>query len=204
MTLSELSALGSFVSGIAVLISLMFLYYQLRQINRQIAQGEKNQRAIVRQARSTRSVNIVLSLTDPSLSEAMVKGRNCAQDISETALRQFAAYWRASFYSWEEGFYQYQEGLLGDAALNALGINAKYNLASAGVRAQWRLQRQSFGPEFVAWIDALAKATPIQESSDSVAEWQQAIAADRDGAAYHSTGGLARWPDLVPDKAAHC
>ena len=31
MTLSDLAALGSFVSGVAVLVSLAFLYFQMRQ-----------------------------------------------------------------------------------------------------------------------------------------------------------------------------
>jgi hypothetical protein len=36
MTLSDLAALGSFVSGLAVLVSLIFLWFQLRQMNEQI------------------------------------------------------------------------------------------------------------------------------------------------------------------------
>jgi len=179
MTLTDLSAIGNIVSGVAVLISLAFLYVQLRQINRQIAQTEKNQRAFVRQARSTRTVDIVLSLTDTSLSEAMSKGRRGAEDISDTALGQFAAYWRASFYSWEEGFYQHQDRLLGDAAFSALATNAKYNLGNIGTRTQWRLQRQSFGGAFVAWVDKLIATTPIEEPTDCIASWRQTVAAER-------------------------
>ncbi|MBV9571021.1 MAG: hypothetical protein JO056_07265 [Alphaproteobacteria bacterium] len=188
MTLSNLAALGSFVSGIAVLISLVFLYFQLRQINRQIKQAERNQRAFIRQARSTRTVDIVLSLTDASLSEAMGKGRHCAVDISDIALRQFAAYWRASFYSWEEGFYQHRDSLLDDAGFNALATNVKYNLGNIGVRTQWRLQRQSFGREFVTWIDDLTVTTPIEAAADTLIQWQHAIAAEREGVTYGAVG----------------
>jgi hypothetical protein len=41
MSLSDLASLGSFVSGVAVLVSLVFLYFQLRQMNAQVLQTEK-------------------------------------------------------------------------------------------------------------------------------------------------------------------
>ena len=54
MTLADLAALGSFVSGFAVLVSLVFLYFQLRQLNAQVLQGERNQRALLNQGVATR------------------------------------------------------------------------------------------------------------------------------------------------------
>lgn len=50
MSLSDLAALGSFISGLGVLVSLVFLYFQLRQIGVQVKQTEKNQRALISQA----------------------------------------------------------------------------------------------------------------------------------------------------------
>ena len=50
MSLSELAEIGSFISGVAVLTSLIFLYFQLRQINQQVKQAEKNQQSAIRQA----------------------------------------------------------------------------------------------------------------------------------------------------------
>ena len=41
MSLSQLAEIGSFVSGVAILASLIFLYFQLRQINKQVKQAEK-------------------------------------------------------------------------------------------------------------------------------------------------------------------
>jgi hypothetical protein len=42
MSLSDLASLGSFVSGAAVLVSPVFLYFQLRQLSGQVKQAEKN------------------------------------------------------------------------------------------------------------------------------------------------------------------
>src|SRR5215469_15552872 len=113
MSLSDLASLGSFVSGVAVLISLAFLYFQLRQVNSQVRQTEKNQQASIRQARSTRGVDITLrAATDPSLCEALTKGHPGRDDLSGVGLMQLYLYWRACFYEWEDAFYQHHDGLL--------------------------------------------------------------------------------------------
>jgi hypothetical protein len=74
MSLSELAEMGSFISGVAILSSLIFLYFQLRQINQQVKQAEKNQQSAIRQGRATRTVDIVLTGTEPSLADAFMKG----------------------------------------------------------------------------------------------------------------------------------
>ena len=66
MSLSELAEIGSFISGAAILSSLIFLYFQLRQINRQVKQAEKNQLSAIRQGRAARTVGIALTGTEPS------------------------------------------------------------------------------------------------------------------------------------------
>jgi hypothetical protein len=74
MSLSQLAEIGSFTSGVAILASLIFLYFQLRQINQQVKQAEKNQQSAIRQGRASRSVSIVLTGIEPSLADAFVKG----------------------------------------------------------------------------------------------------------------------------------
>ena len=51
MLLNDLASIGSFTSGVAVLISLVFLCFQLRQVNAQVVLAEKNQ-PLVRQGRT--------------------------------------------------------------------------------------------------------------------------------------------------------
>ena len=181
MTLSDLAALGSFVSGLAVLVSLVFLYFQLRQVNRQVKQAEKNQQAMIRQARSTRTVDIALRGTELPLSEAMEEVMSGSNNVSPIALRQFASYWRASFYSWEDAFYQHLEGLLSELAFDALSVNVKAIMRTIPFRAQWRIWRFQYGPEFVAWMDALIAQTPGQESFELPELWKAALAAERSG-----------------------
>jgi hypothetical protein len=65
MSLSDLAALGSFVSGLAVLVSLVFLFFQMRQMNEQVRQNTKHMSAQMWQAASDRGVNMMMALADP-------------------------------------------------------------------------------------------------------------------------------------------
>ena len=184
MSLSDLASIGSFISGFAVLVSLIFLYFQLRQLSQQVRQAERNQRAAIRQGRANQAVDINASGADPLICEALNRGSRGEENISETSLRQFYQYWRASFFIWEDGFYQYAEGLSTETAFDAHKANIGNWLKNIGVRTQWRLQRGGFGREFAAWMDKLVAETLIDETADAVVLWRNAMAAERSGAPY--------------------
>jgi hypothetical protein len=183
MSLSDLASLGSFVSGLAVLVSLVFLYFQLRQVNNQVRQTERNQQAAIRQARSTRAVDITLrAATEPSLCEALGKGGMGVEDIPEVQLRQCFTYWRAALYEWEDAFFQHNDGLLTDSGFQAFTINIKNLFRSVGLRAIWRIQRESFSPEFARWVDTLITQAPASLTASLPELWRNALAAEREGA----------------------
>ena len=184
MSLSDLASLGSFVSGLAVLVSLIFLYFQVRQVNQQVRQTEKNQQAAIRQTRTGQVMTVVTSGIEPSAAEALNKGERGEEDISEINLRQFRQYCRAAFWGWEDGFYQHSSGLFTDAAFTTYTINIRQIMRSIGFRTQWRLQRRTWGPEYVAWMDKLLAETPIDDSGDTAGQWRNALAAERSGAPY--------------------
>jgi hypothetical protein len=184
MSLSDLASLGSFVSGLAVLASLVFLFFQMRQMTEQVRQSEKNQQAAIRQGRANQAVDININGADASVSEAINRGSRGEENISETALRQFHHYWRASFFAWQDAFNQHTEGLSTESAFDENESNVRNWLGNIGVRTQWRIQRNGFGREFVAWMDKLVAETPIDDSGDTVIEWRNGLAAERSGAPY--------------------
>src|SRR5215472_7715408 len=97
MSLSDLASLGSFVSGVAVLISLIFLYFQVRQANQLVRQAEKNQQATIRLERTSRAVAISMGASEPSLADAAHKALTGAKDISSTQIMQFGRLAHALF-----------------------------------------------------------------------------------------------------------
>jgi len=114
MNLSDLAAFGSFVSGLAVLVSLVFLHFQLRQVSAQITQAEKNQMATIRQGRTDRIVDMSMDLTEPAAAAAVAKGSFGDLAITATEFYQFQSYMVAYLNHAEDSFQQRQDGLLND------------------------------------------------------------------------------------------
>ena len=171
MSLTDLASLGSFVSAVAVLISLIYLSLQVKQ-------AERNQQASIRATRVTRIVDIYMRLAEPSLSDAVVKASWGAEDVSDVQVRQFAFYCGARFYNAEDSFNQFQEGLLGQVIFDSLVIGLKVSLGQPGMRAYYKRNRVSFGKDFVDFVDKLLADTPLTRAPDAVAQWRNDVAAE--------------------------
>jgi hypothetical protein len=178
MTLSDLASIGSFISGLAVLVSLVFLYFQLRQVGTQVQQAERNQQASIRQGRATRVVAMNLAATEPSLADALAKVVAGATGMTNTQLTQYGAFCRATFLNGEDSFFQHKDGLLSDASFASYtgGMLATFSLP--GFRVQWKYQRGIFASEYVAFMDKLVVEAPKVSLVDRVAQWNADIATE--------------------------
>ena len=182
MTLSDLASLGSFVSGVAVLISLIFLYFQLRQMSEQVRQAEKNQQASIRQARAARTVEMQINATDPLVADAVLKAVTGAPDITATQVFQFGRYCGATFINNEDVFYQRQQGLLSDSDFAVFASRVAQELSHPAFRAQWKRARRFYGAEFADFVDGLIAQPPVELISADPAEWLRFLAAERSAA----------------------
>jgi hypothetical protein len=179
MLLSTLAALGSFISGVAVLVSLVFLYFQVKQVNRQVMQAERNQQAAIRQARATRTVDLILSTKDEALADAYLRAVVGDTSISPTQFNQFRQILRATFVNCEDTFYQHEEGVLNDAAFASFVTGMKGTLQWAGFRAQWKTVRSNYGAEFVEFMDKIVAEIPVSKTpEDAFAIWKNDVAAE--------------------------
>jgi hypothetical protein len=176
MSLSDLASLGSFVSGFAVLVSLIFLYFQLRQINVQVVQAERNQLAATRAVRTSRIVDILMGTAEPSIADALNKGNAGSADITDTQIRQFFAYNSARFYNAQDTFQQYQQGLLDEAIFESLVAGLKVSLSHPGTLAFFENQVLGLSAEFAEFVRKLAAETPLKLSNDTV-KWRADVVA---------------------------
>jgi hypothetical protein len=179
MTLSDLASIGSFVSGLAVLVSLIFLYFQLRQVHAQAQQAERTQQATIRHTRAARIVDIALASAEPSWAEAIRKGTFGDLDLSATQLWQFTNYMVARLSNAEDAFYQYREGAFDQAAFDRLVVRMKLMLNAAGMRAMYKRQRPNLGSEFIDFMDKLLSEVPVAPAVDSLAQWKADVAAEK-------------------------
>lgn len=172
MSLSDLAALGSFVSGVSVLVSLIYLSLQVKHTKR-------NQQIAIRHARATRIVELHLALANVGVAEAWLHGSSDPQAISQTEVGQFMSVCRALFFHFEDSFYQRQEGLLNDDAFDTVVAGVRFSARSPGLRAAWRIARPNFAGRFLAFMDDAILRSPAEAPVDlSVDTWRAAFAAE--------------------------
>jgi hypothetical protein len=172
MSLSDLASLGSFVSGFAVLISLIYLALQVRQTKR-------NQQIAIRHSRATRVVELHLALADLAVAGAWLHGSGSPQEITQTEVSQFNNLCRALFFHFEDSFYQREEGLLNDDAFETVVAGARLSARSPGFRAAWRIARPNFGGRFLAFMDGVATGSAVEPPLDlSLEAWKVAFASE--------------------------
>ena len=172
MSLSDLAALGSFVSGFAVLVSLIYLALQVRQTKR-------NQQISIRHSRASRIVELELALADSAVAEAWLHGAWSPHAITQTELGQFMNLCRALFFHFEDSFYQREEGLLNDAAFETVVAGVRLSARSPGWRAAWKLARSNFGGRFLDFMDREVARSAAEPPLDlSLEAWKLAFAAE--------------------------
>jgi len=174
MSLTDLASLGSFVSAVAVLISLVYLSLQVKQ-------AERNQQASIRATRVTRIVDIMMDLSEPSLADAVTKASEYDKDVTDREIRQFMFYCGARFYNAEDSFNQFREGLLNQVTFDSLAAGLKHSLAQPGMRAFYKRQRAMLSRDFSAFVDKLLVETALGPPVDSVAQWRADVAAELAG-----------------------
>ena len=172
MSLSDLASLGSFLSGVAVLISLIYLARQVRQT-------ERNQKISIRHSRVSRIVELQLALADPAVADAWLHGSGSPQEITQTELSQFTNLCRALFFHFEDSFYQREEGLLNDDAFETVVAGARLLARSPGVRAAWRIARPNVGGRFLDFMDGVVAGSAAEPPVDlSLDAWKVAFASE--------------------------
>ena len=170
MSLSDLASIGSFISGAAVLVSLVYLSLQIRQ-------NTKHSQALIQQGRAGRIVDTALRFAELRASDGLDKCFNGDADVSAKDLARFLYICRAAFVSAEDSFFQNREGLLGGLAFESYEAGLKIGLGSPGVGAGWKMTRAMYEPEFRDYLDrTLGDANPQAGGSTRTLEnWKLAL-----------------------------
>lgn len=157
MSLSDLAAVGSFVSGVAVFFSFFFLAVQLRQANR-------NQRSLMQQARTSRNVEILLKMTDPVVSEAIGDASSSCAALSDTQIWSFYGFAGAVFWSYEDSFLQFEAKTPDARSWESDVATLKRLIARPPYRAVWKMARDAMRGNYRDYIDSLMSEVPSDSS----------------------------------------
>ena len=170
MSLSDLASLGSFVSGLAVLISLVYLSVQVQQ-------AERNQKAQIQQGRAARMVDLQFRLADPANADIYSRGMNGEAFEAASDLQRFRSLAMAMLYSMEDTFLQHKDGLFDDDAFAGFRLRMANLFPLVGFRAVWADVRMFHGPEFREFFDELANASRDRKAINPVVRWRESLAA---------------------------
>jgi hypothetical protein len=169
MNLSDLASLGSFVSGIAVLVSLVYLALQVRQ-------ATKHARAQIAQNRITRTVDANFRQTDGELSDIAGRGRMGDASLTQSEIARFMSFARAQFWNAEDNFMQHREGMLPKPMFLSFRGSMIGLMRGAGIQAAWELQRSVFDPDFVTFMDGVASDARAMGYTWTPANWSDLVA----------------------------
>jgi hypothetical protein len=154
MSLNDLAAIGSFISGIAVVITLAFLVIQLRQTNR-------NQIAIINQGAVARDTAIVQMLPQPGFLSAWVKVVAGENDFSASDYFQITFVLRVILGGLQDCYVQRRAGLIDQITYDYVERGARYFLGQPIVRIAWSQTRDVYSTEFAAVVDRLIAEVPL-------------------------------------------
>lgn len=169
MALSDLASIGSFVSGMAVLVSLIYVAIQIRQT-------ERNQRTLLQQGTSTRVADLLRHWSDPHIAEAYVKMVRGDQGLSAVEAFQLNMQFRTSLLSWQDSFLLQRISLIDSLQLESTLRTFKVLLSQPVLRAMWIMTRATFSPEFIAHVEAHTMNVPLAAPHDYAEQLKAAIA----------------------------
>ena len=167
MTLSDLASLGSFVSGIAVLVSLVFLFFQMRQMSAQMDQTERNQKALMHQGITNRVSELTRWLAEPGMADLMSRVEAGETEFTREELYRLKQWLHTTWISVRDTYMQHRSGLADQDMMNAALGAMRVILSQPVFRALWRQERQL--PQWAEMVERLIADTPLAAPTDLVA-----------------------------------
>lgn len=171
MNLADFSAIAGIVSSVAVVVSLIYLALQIKQ-------AQRNQQALMQQARTAGITDMNIALADPAIAVAYNKGLAGDPGMTETEIRQFLSLARCGFINAENNFIQHCDGLMSDEAFQASLEGARFQATFPGLRAAWRQTRGAYGGKFATFMDSVVATGASTPAPKPLSDWQAALASE--------------------------
>lgn len=149
MSLADLASLGSFVSGIAVAITLIFLVIQMRQNTLAV-------RAAASQALSSAYADLSnITVTNGDMARIWRLGLSDIGQLNDDERVRFFSFVSTIMRFMESAQLQFRRGQLDKEHWHALEGDFRDVVAQPGIKAYWALRRHWHAEEFHKWLEAL-------------------------------------------------
>lgn len=132
MSLSDLASLGGFASGVAVLISLIYLALQVRQ-------NTHAHRVTAHEERLTFVRDFLGRIAEPSMAAVYLRGLSADGDLTEIEFTRYRALMHSWFLGMAEVVWLYDRGVLDEDRFAGSMAALRGYLGFPGCRAVWRV-----------------------------------------------------------------
>jgi hypothetical protein len=170
VNLETLANLGEFVSGVAVVLSLVYLAVQIRQ-NTRAQRTDSYARALDRIAQIQGRMS-----QEGELADILRKGLVDHRQLSERERIQFTWIFYEMFGAFEFIFHQSRGAALADDVWQRWSATLLWWLSFPGVRAWWDARPSPFTPSFTEFIESHRSATP--PDPDANRRWTKFLAGE--------------------------
>jgi len=171
MSLSDLASIGSFVSGVAVVVTLALLLVQTRQTNR-------NQKALMQQGRSARTVELLMTLSEPRLSEVIVRAEAGDLALTSFEVRSYFMLCGGFFWTYEDSFLQFRAGTLDRVSWENDLASLKQFTSLSSAHLAWTFVRNFSGGPYRDFVDSLMLETTGGVPPDLSDVWKAGMTRD--------------------------
>ncbi len=154
MTFMEVAALGEGIGGFAVLITLLYLAYQMKQTTR--IEKSSAQRDILKQARSW----FELTLKFPNLFNIIQKGLNDWKSLKPDEQDKCSAWAFSCVFMVEQAFYMQRDGFINDASFRGFEGAIIAIIRTPGGKIWWKYAQNLLGIDVVEHINLSLQNTP--------------------------------------------
>jgi hypothetical protein len=162
MSILEMGALGEFIGSIAVIVTVVFLGFQMRQNTRMMRAQTQN---------SLVQSNVETVFKRAEYADSFVREGE-GEPLTATDQMRVHLWRNATCRNFENMFYQRQTGLYDDRIFKGRERNVHLIVRGSGFAEWWDESRMLFSDEFVDWIESLMAIEP---------DWLVAMNAKFDG-----------------------
>ncbi len=158
MDITTLAAWGEFLGGIAVVVSLIYLAFQVRQSRDQMSQNSKLISAQTTAATSqVRLMTYSLMVQDPEVARIWWDGLEDRDSLSEADRRRFDPLFTMLFHSDAQQFQFQRDGIGSPAQWELVEAGLRHSAQRPGVQQWFRDWRATQGSEFCDYFDGLIR-----------------------------------------------
>ena len=157
MTLNELGSLGEFISGLAVVVTLIYLALQIRH-NTRAVRSSMHQDMVGSTARIAESVS-----DSPDVGRIVLKADEDYDNLTKEEFIRFEAYAERVFGNFESVFYSYRNSMIEQDLWESWEASYLADISRNAMRRFWHEDRPMHLRDYMDFIDQFYRKNPASE-----------------------------------------